>query len=178
MKSAWAESDFTIILQKERNNLGNSVTVARLTLNQLVKVQILVPQYFDSFALRLHKGLTRSAQVFRHEVLRRTRRSILSDRAAARESKDAKIMWFVYIIECSDGRFYTGVTDNVGRRLQRHRSGQGGHFTKTFGAKKLLYHEKFSFRGETLKREVQLKGWTRKKKLALIRGNLELLKKL
>ena len=87
-------------------------------------------------------------------------------------------MWFVYIIECSDGRLYTGLTDNVERRVQRHKSGQGGRFTKTFGAKKLLYHENFSFRGDALKREVQLKGWTRKKKLALINGNLELLKKL
>ena len=62
------------------NLLGNGVTVARLTLDQLVQVRILVPQYFDSFALRFHKGLTRSVQVVRYEVLRRTRRSILSSR--------------------------------------------------------------------------------------------------
>jgi putative endonuclease len=158
--------------------LGNSVTVARLTLDQLVQVRILVPQYFDSFALRFHKRLTRSVQVVRYEVLRRTRRSILSDRATARESKDAKIMWFVYIIECSDGRFYTGVTDNIEKRLEKHKSGQGGHFTKTFGVKRLLYREEFSVRRDAIKREAQLKGWTRKKKLALIRGDLVLLKKL
>ncbi len=87
-------------------------------------------------------------------------------------------MWFVYIIECSDGRFYTGVTDNVERRFQRHKSGQGGRFTNRSGVQRLLYHEKFSARADALKREAQLKGWTRRKKLALIRGNLELLKKL
>jgi putative endonuclease len=87
-------------------------------------------------------------------------------------------MWYVYIIECSDGRFYTGVTDNVEIRFQRHKSGQGGHFTKTFGAKRLLYREEFSIRNDALKQEAQLKGWTRRKKLALIRGDLALLKKL
>jgi putative endonuclease len=87
-------------------------------------------------------------------------------------------LWFVYIVECSNGRFYTGVTDNIEKRLLRHRSGQGGHFTKVFGAKRLLYCENFSIRSDALTRESQLKGWTRRKKLALIHGNLELLKKL
>jgi len=87
-------------------------------------------------------------------------------------------MWFVYIIECFDGRFYTGVTDNVERRFQRHKSGQGGRFTNRSGVQKLLYHEKFSVRSYALKREAQLKGWTRRKKLVLINGDLSLLKKL
>ena len=86
-------------------------------------------------------------------------------------------LWFVYIIECSDGRFYTGVTNNVEQRFQRHKSGQGGSFTNRFGVQRLLYYEKFSVRDEAYKRERQLKGWTRRKKLALIRGNLDLLKK-
>jgi putative endonuclease len=87
-------------------------------------------------------------------------------------------MWYVYVIECSDGRFYTGITDNIEGRFQRHKNGQGGHFTKIFGAERLLYREKFSARRDALKREAQLKGWTRRKKLALIRGKLDLLKKL
>jgi putative endonuclease len=87
-------------------------------------------------------------------------------------------LWFVYILECSDGRFYTGVTDNVEQRFQRHKSGQGGSFTNRFGVQRLLYYEKFFVRIEAFKRERQLKGWTRRKKLALVRGNMELLKKL
>jgi len=82
------------------------------------------------------------------------------------------------IIECSDGRFYTGVTNNIEKRLEKHKSGRGGNFTKTFGVKRLLYREEFSVRRDAIKREAQLKGWTRKKKLALIRGDLVLLKKL
>ena len=87
-------------------------------------------------------------------------------------------LWFVYIIECADGRFYTGVTDNVERRFQQHKSGQGGSFTNRFGVQRLLYYEKFPARAAALKREAQLKGWTRIKKLALIRGDLVMLKKL
>ena len=87
-------------------------------------------------------------------------------------------LWFVYIIECSDGRFYTGVTGNVKKRFPRHKSGQGGRFTKMFGVEKMLYREKFYSLGDALKREAQLKGWTKRKKLALIRGELDLLKKL
>jgi putative endonuclease len=87
-------------------------------------------------------------------------------------------LWYVYILECSDGRFYTGVTDNVERRFQRHVSGQGGSFTNRFGVQKMLYHEKFAVRRDAFRRERQIKGWTRRKKLALICGDLALLKKL
>jgi putative endonuclease len=87
-------------------------------------------------------------------------------------------LWFVYIIECSDGRFYTGVMDNVKHRFQRHKSGQGGSFTNRFGVQRLLYYDTFFDRRDAFRRERQLKGWTRRKKLALIHGELDLLKKL
>jgi hypothetical protein len=71
--------------------------VAQLTLDQLVKVRILVPQWFDVFALCFHKGLTRSVQVvgIKH----------LGERGEVRLRR-IKIMWFVYLIEYSDGRFW------------------------------------------------------------------------
>jgi hypothetical protein len=68
--------------------------------------------------------------VVRYEVLRRTRRSILSDRATARESKDNAIMWYVYILECQNKVLYTGVTNNLDRRTEDHKQGKGGKFTK------------------------------------------------
>ncbi len=87
-------------------------------------------------------------------------------------------MWFVYILNCKNGDLYTGITDNVERRLSEHQSGKGGHFTKSFGAKEILFSEVHSDKLSALKREAQIKGWTRRKKLALIKGDLALLKKL
>jgi putative endonuclease len=87
-------------------------------------------------------------------------------------------MWFVYIVKCKNGDLYTGITDNLQRRLREHKSGKGGHFTKSFGAEKFLYSEQCLDKPSALEREAQIKGWTRRKKLALIGGNTELLKKL
>jgi len=87
-------------------------------------------------------------------------------------------MWYVYILECQNKVLYTGVTNNLDRRIEDHKQGKGGKFTKIAGANKLLFKEEFSSRIEATKRESQIKGWTRRKKLALISGDLSLLKKL
>lgn len=87
-------------------------------------------------------------------------------------------MWFVYILKCKNGDLYTGITDNVARRFQEHKSGKGGHFTKSFIAVEMLFSEGHPDKSSALKREAQIKGWPRRKKLALIQGDLKLLKKL
>jgi len=87
-------------------------------------------------------------------------------------------MWYVYILECKNGVLYTGVTNDVNRRIENHRQGKGGQFTKRAGVNKLLFKEKFNSKTEATKRESQIKGWTKRKKLALISGDLSLLKKL
>jgi putative endonuclease len=93
-----------------------------------------------------------------------------------RESKDN--MWFVYILKCKNGDLYTGITDNLQRRFEEHRSGKGGYFTKSFVAEEILFSEEHPDKPSALKREAQIKGWTRKKKLALIKGDIALLEKL
>jgi putative endonuclease len=65
------------------------------------------------------------------------------------------------------------MTDNIERRFEEHKSGKGGFFTRTAGVEKLLYNEEFSGRLEAHKRESQLKRWPRRKKLALINGDLD-----
>jgi len=87
-------------------------------------------------------------------------------------------MWYVYILECQNKTLYTGVTDNIDRRVEDHKKGNGGRYTKIAGVNKLLFKEEFGSRIEATKRESQIKGWTRRKKLALINGDLLLLKKL
>lgn len=76
---------------------------------------------------------------------------------------------FVYILQSSDGRYYTGYTTDLERRLKEHQNGSGGKFTRSFGAEKILYHETYSTKSEALKRELQLKSWTRAEKEALLK---------
>jgi putative endonuclease len=86
--------------------------------------------------------------------------------------------WFVYILQCNDGRLYIGMTNDIERRLKEHASGKGGHFTKSFGVSRFLYKEEYDSRIDAMKRESQLKGWTKRKKIALIQGDTQLLKEL
>lgn len=78
-------------------------------------------------------------------------------------------MYFLYLIECSDKSIYTGITTNVARRFNEHKTGIGGHYTRSKQVVKVLYTEKFETRAGALKREAQIKGWRRDKKLALIK---------
>lgn len=79
--------------------------------------------------------------------------------------------WFVYIIECSDGKFYTGISNNVERRVKAHNSGSGCRFTKYRRPVELLYTEEYSTKPEALSRELRIKKLSRVKKLELIEGN-------
>ncbi len=78
-------------------------------------------------------------------------------------------MYFIYLIECSDKSIYTGITTDVARRFNEHKTGIGGHYTRSKQVVKVLYTEQFETKGEALKREAQIKGWRKDKKLALIK---------
>ncbi len=86
-------------------------------------------------------------------------------------------MWYVYIVQCKNGSLYTGITNNLQRRLDEHRKGKGGSYTHSFGAIDIVYREKQPVKSEALKREAQIKRLTRKNKMALIKGGAKLLKK-
>jgi len=79
-------------------------------------------------------------------------------------------MYYLYILLCKDKSVYTGVTNNIERRFSEHKNKKGGHYTGSHGAIKILYKEEYSTLKEVLKREKQIKGWRREKKLALIKG--------
>ena len=85
--------------------------------------------------------------------------------------------WFVYLLQCGDGRLYTGMTDDLERRLAEHQQREGGRFTKGVQPVELLYQETFHTAAEARSRERQLKGWTRAKKLALIAADQGALKR-
>ncbi len=84
----------------------------------------------------------------------------------------------VYLLRCVDGSFYVGHTDNLEQRMEQHRSGELGGYTSTRRPVDLVYSEHFSTRDEAFAAEQQMKGWSRKKKEALIRGDWEEVKRL
>jgi putative endonuclease len=73
-------------------------------------------------------------------------------------------MYFVYIIECSDTSLYTGITTNVERRFAEHKAGTGGHYTSSKEVVRVVYTEQHPDRSSVLKREAQIKAWTRQKR--------------
>lgn len=87
-------------------------------------------------------------------------------------------MWYVYILRCENEAFYVGITDNIQKRFQKHVSGNGANFTKRNHPVEILYRERFNFKTVAQKRENQIKRWSRAKKLALIEGDKNQLKKL
>jgi putative endonuclease len=76
--------------------------------------------------------------------------------------------WHVYIIECSDGLLYTGITNNLDRRVKAHNSGNGCRFTKYRCPVKLRYTGKVRTRSQALIEEARIKRLPRLKKLELI----------
>jgi len=84
----------------------------------------------------------------------------------------------IYILKMLTGHLYIGTTDDLHRRLKYHAKGFGHRTTRLGGYKRLIYTEPFPDRISALRRERQLKGWTRAKKMALIANNPDNLKKL
>ena len=79
----------------------------------------------------------------------------------------------LYILECADGSFYIGHTDDLGKRLEQHEQGSGSIYTSTRRPLKLVHAEGFETRYEALTMERKLKGWSRAKKLAYMAGDWE-----
>lgn len=84
----------------------------------------------------------------------------------------------MYILKCSDSSFYIGHTNNIQERLTRHNSGRGAKWTAARLPVNLLYKESFISEQDSIKRELQIKKWSRNKKEALINGDFKKLKSL
>lgn len=79
--------------------------------------------------------------------------------------------WYVYILRCGDGTLYTGITDDVEKRLAAHRSGKGAKYTRGRGPLELVYAEEQSDKSAALRREIAIKKLPRQKKLELCGQN-------
>lgn len=75
---------------------------------------------------------------------------------------------YVYILQSADERFYTGYTTDLKRRFREHQSGSGAKFTRAFGATKMLHHESYRTKSRALRREAEIKRWSRAQKEMLV----------
>lgn len=122
------------------------------TLNPGMKVRLLLPQppIFNE-----HEGAT-----------------IKIERPERSEGLSIKMVYKVYILECADKTLYTGSTKLLGRRVLEHNlSVRGAKYTSRKRPVRLVYYETYATLKEALRREYEIKHWSRSKKLDLIRNN-------
>lgn len=87
--------------------------------------------------------------------------------------------YYVYIVECKDNSFYTGVTNNLETRISEHNFGIDlNSYTYDKRPVNLVFSQHFTNVLDAISAEKQIKGWSRKKKLALINSDFDLLKEL
>ena len=76
--------------------------------------------------------------------------------------------WYLYILECRDGTLYTGISDDVARRISQHEAGKGAKYTRGRAPLKLVYQEICGSHSDALKREHAIHRLSRQEKLAMI----------
>ena len=78
--------------------------------------------------------------------------------------------WLVYVLRCGDGSLYTGITNDLRRRLAAHRAGTASRYTRARGPLRVVHREPAIDRAAALRREAAIKRLPRAAKLALIAG--------
>lgn len=79
-----------------------------------------------------------------------------------------EIMHYIYIVECCDETLYTGYTTDLEKRVKTHNEKKGAKYTRGRTPVSLKYYEEFDNKGDAMKREIQIKGMPKEKKLRLI----------
>jgi putative endonuclease len=77
--------------------------------------------------------------------------------------------YFTYLVECRDKSYYCGYTNDLKKRIETHNSGTGGKYTKRRLPVRLIYFEEFETRSEAMKRECEIKKFSRVKKEELVK---------
>ena len=86
------------------------------------------------------------------------------------DSMNKKISFFVYILRCKDNSLYTGYTINdIKKRVEQHNNGTGAKYTRSRRPVSLVYFEEFSSKSEALKREIEIKSYSKSKKELLVK---------
>jgi putative endonuclease len=77
--------------------------------------------------------------------------------------------WTLYIVECKDSSLYTGITNDLEKRLEKHNKGKASKYTRSRLPVKLVYREIYKTESSVRKREIEVKNFSRQDKLKLIK---------
>jgi putative endonuclease len=91
-------------------------------------------------------------------------------RESRSQNQESAAGWSLYILKCCDGSFYTGVTNDLDRRLRAHQDGRASRYTRTRRPVELVYREDCGGRSQALSRECAVKSLGRKGKEGLVAG--------
>lgn len=80
---------------------------------------------------------------------------------------------YTYMVECSDGSFYTGWTNDLEKRIKAHNEKKGAKYTRSRTPVRLVYYEAFMEKQDAMRREYEIKQYSRREKEALIRQKTE-----
>jgi putative endonuclease len=111
---------------------------------------------------RMRAGPAAAQRIADAEAVRGSDGYVLTEREAAME-------WCVYVLRCGDGSFYTGMTNDLSRRLEEHRAGRGGRYTRAHLPVRLVAAWSFDDRGAALSAEAFFKKLRRSDKARIIR---------
>jgi putative endonuclease len=89
----------------------------------------------------------------------------------ARKKANRRKTWFLYILKCRDGTLYTGITNDIQRRLRMHNDGTASRYTRSRLPVKLVYREPCRNRSDALRKEWALKRFPKREKEHYIRHN-------
>ena len=81
-------------------------------------------------------------------------------------------IWFIYILLCQGGSLYTGIAKDVEKRFREHVAGRGGAYTRSHKPLRIVYTETQNSKSEALKRELEIKGWSREMKIKILKLTL------
>lgn len=81
--------------------------------------------------------------------------------------------WHIYIVRCRDGTLYTGITDDIAKRMVAHNAGKGAKYTRGRGPVTLVYSEQAKSHSQALRREYRIKQLSRVEKESVIAGKLQ-----
>ena len=79
-------------------------------------------------------------------------------------------MWFVYIIKCEDGSLYTGYTNDLELRFEKHKSGKGAKYTRSHIPERIVFSQKYANKIKAQKKEREIKNLTHSQKLEFIKN--------